>query len=70
MNQVPQSMNSLNVPVCALCRTAMEPVMQMPINIGPGPTYYDGKILVLDTYRCPNCRRLDFFDLDVSLPKR
>jgi hypothetical protein len=26
------------------------------------------RIIVFDTYRCPNCRKLEFFDLDGSLP--
>lgn len=69
-DQVPQSINSPSVPLCALCRTPMQPLMQMPINIGGGARMTDGTILMLDTYRCPNCRRIDFFDLDLSLPKR
>ena len=53
--------------------------MQMPVRVG-GPEAglvlfrqwqeMDERILVLDTYRCPNCRRLEFFDLDMSLPTR
>ena len=26
------------------------------------------RILVLDTFRCPGCPKLEFFDLDASLP--
>jgi hypothetical protein len=27
-------------------------------------------VLALDVYRCPNCRWVEFFDLDMSLPER
>jgi hypothetical protein len=27
-------------------------------------------VFPLDVYRCPNCRRVEFFDLDMSLPER
>jgi hypothetical protein len=27
-------------------------------------------VLPLDVYRCPKCRRVEFFDLDLSLPER
>jgi hypothetical protein len=57
----------------------MEPLMQMPVRVGGpegGIVFFRGfkeldeRILVLDTYRCPNCRRLEFFDVDMSLPNR
>src|SRR5687767_11340000 len=72
-----QSDGGQRTPPCALCKTAMEPLMQMPIRVGgpnSGLVFFrewqemDERILVLDTYRCPNCRRLEFFDLDMSLP--
>ncbi|MCU0239028.1 MAG: hypothetical protein MUC29_06265 [Pyrinomonadaceae bacterium] len=28
------------------------------------------RIIYFDTYRCPNCRKLEFFDLDNSLPNK
>jgi hypothetical protein len=76
MNEIPQAMNNQSVPMCALCKTLMEPLMQMPVRVGGGQGFFIGfqelseRILTLDTYRCPNCRRLDFFDLDLSLPQR
>ena len=27
-------------------------------------------VLPLDVYRCPTCKRVEFFDLDLSLPER
>ncbi|HKO97816.1 MAG TPA: hypothetical protein VJU86_12535 [Pyrinomonadaceae bacterium] len=72
-----RSANDERMPPCVLCRTPMEPVMQMPVRVGgpnSGMVFFrewqemDERILILDTYRCPNCRRLDFFDLDMSLP--
>lgn len=53
--------------------------MQMPVRVGgpqAGFTLFrefqemDERILILDTYRCPNCRRLEFYDVDMSLPNR
>lgn len=65
--------------MCVMCRTPMEPLMQMPVRVG-GPSggfvffrefqEMDERILVLDAYRCPSCRRLEFFDLDMSLPNK
>lgn len=71
-----KSAASFKVPPCLLCYTPMEPLMQMQVRVGGGEGFWSGyqqiseKILVLDTYRCPNCRRLEFFDLDGSLPNR
>jgi hypothetical protein len=54
----------------------MEPLMQMQVRVGGGQGFWSGyqqmdeRILVLDTYRCPHCRRLEFFDLDMSLPQK
>lgn len=67
---------SSRVPPCLLCHTAMEPLMQMQVRVGGGQGFWGGyqqmdeRILVLDTYRCPHCRRLEFFDLDMSLPQK
>lgn len=77
-NQQPPA-NVRKVPSCVLCKTPMQPVMQMPVRVGgpeAGLIFFrdiqelDERILILDTYRCPNCRRLEFFDLDMSLPNR
>ena len=27
-------------------------------------------LFLLNVYRCTNCRRVEFFDLDLSLPER
>ena len=71
-----KSVVSPRVPPCLLCHTAMEPLMQMQVRVGGGQGFWSGyqqmdeRILVLDTYRCPHCRRLEFFDLDMSLPQK
>lgn len=75
LNQQKSDAN-IKVPPCILCHTPMEPLMQMQVRVEGGQGFWvgyqqmDERILVLDTYRCPNCRRLDFFDLDLSLPQR
>ncbi len=62
---------------CLLCQSTMQPLMRMPIRVGgpdSGVVFFrsiremDERILMLDTYRCPRCGRLEFFDLDMSLP--
>jgi hypothetical protein len=77
MNQ--QSANARNLPPCIRCNTPMQPLMQMPVRTGgpdSGFVFFrnlqemEERLLILDTYRCPRCRRLEFFDLDMSLPNR
>ncbi len=72
-----QPANTQRMHPCLICRAPMEPLMQMQVRVdGPGreAIFLRGfqelseRILVLDTYRCTSCRRLDFFDLDASLP--
>lgn len=65
------------MPVCLLCGAQMLPLMQMNVRTGGLQGFYSAfsimseitqRTLGLDTYRCPNCTRLQFFDLDSSLP--
>jgi hypothetical protein len=75
-NQNQQQANNQSYPNCLRCNIPMQPIMQMPVRTGGISGFfsdwgeYNEKILVLDTYRCPNCRKLEFFDLDVSLPNK
>jgi hypothetical protein len=72
-----QPANNQRLPPCLMCKTPMQPLMQMPVRVG-GPhsgfvlfrelQEMEERVLVLDTYRCPKCRRLEFFDGDMSLP--
>lgn len=65
---------------CATCKTPMEPLGQVPIRVGGtsgGWHLLLGEwadmtegVFPLDVYRCPNCRHVQFFDLDLSLPNR
>lgn len=62
-----------NVPKCLRCNLPMQPIAQIPIKTVKnytGDSYSGQKILVFDTFRCSNCRKLEFFDLDTSLPNR
>lgn len=77
MNQ--QGTGNPKYPPCGLCRTEMQPLMQMPVRVGGPDSGFvlfrqlqemGESILVLDTYRCPRCGKLEFFDLDLSLPRR
>ena len=63
---------------CPACRTEMDSLGQLPIRVG-GTTggwhlllgnWADMResILPLDVYRCSTCKRVEFFDLDLSLP--
>lgn len=65
---------------CSVCKKAMESLGQIPIRIGgtSGPWHLvlgdladlNEKVLPLDVYRCTQCKRIEFFDLDLSLPAR
>jgi hypothetical protein len=66
-------------PPCVACGTPLEPLMHMPVRVGgadAGFVFFRGfkeleeRILTLDMYRCPRCRRLEFYDLDMSLPNK
>ena len=63
---------------CPACKSEMDALGQLPIRVG-GTTggwhlvlgnWADMKesILPLDVYRCGTCKRVEFFDLDLSLP--
>ena len=73
-NQPPQQQN-LRLPNCVRCNVTMQPLMRMPVRTGGISGFFADwgemgeKILTLDTYRCPRCRKLEFFDLDASLPE-
>ena len=65
---------------CSACRTPMDSLGQLPIRVGgtTGPWHMllgewadvtEG-VFPLDVYRCRRCRRVEFFDLDLSLPER
>ena len=63
---------------CFACRTPMRSLGQMPIRVGGtsgGWHLLLGEwadvtegVLPLDIFRCDTCRRVEFFDLDLSLP--
>ena len=63
---------------CPACKSEMESLGQLPIRVG-GTTggwhlllgnWADMResILPLDVYRCKSCKRVEFFDMDLSLP--
>ena len=63
---------------CIGCHGEMERLAQVPVRVG-GTTggwhllvgdWADmtERILKLDVYRCDTCRRVEFFDEDLSLP--
>jgi hypothetical protein len=63
---------------CLACKSEMDSLGQLPIRVG-GTTggwhlllgnFADMResILPLDVYRCATCKRVEFFDLDLSLP--
>jgi hypothetical protein len=63
---------------CATCKISMESLGQIPIRVGGTEgTWHlllgnladvDEEVLPLDVYRCSKCKRVEFFDLDLSLP--
>ena len=65
---------------CFACHSPMDSLGQLPIRtggvsggwhllLGDMADLTEG-VLPLDVYRCPNCRRVEFYDLDLSLPTR
>ena len=63
---------------CSACKSEMDSLGQLPIRVG-GTTgvrhlllgnWADVKesLMPLDVYRCGTCKRVEFFDLDLSLP--
>ena len=65
---------------CSACNSSMQSLGQIPIRVGGtsggwhlllGEWADMGEgIFPLDVYRCPRCKRVEFFDLDESLPER
>jgi len=63
---------------CATCKTPMLFLGQLPIRVGgtsggwhflsAGLADIGEDVLPLDVYRCGRCKRLEFFDLDLSIP--
>jgi hypothetical protein len=72
--------SSGNTPNCPNCKVATRALGQLPIRVGgtnPGWHFFLGEladlgetIKPLDLYRCEKCGRLEFYDLDFSLPRR
>jgi hypothetical protein len=64
---------------CYACHSPMQSLGQLPIRTGGtsggwqllfGTWAEVGEgVLPLDVYRCPKCRRIEFFDEDLSLPE-
>ena len=63
---------------CAACKTEMDSLGQIPIRVGGvtggwhllmgGWADMRESVMTLDVYRCATCKRIEFFDLDLSLP--
>ena len=63
---------------CSVCKSPMQSLGQIPIRVGGttgGWQLLFGKwaeigegVVPLDVYRCAACKRVEFFDLDLSLP--
>ena len=65
---------------CYVCHSPMQSLGQLPIRtggtsggwhllLGEWADMTEG-VLPLDVFRCPQCRRIEFFDLDLSLPEQ
>lgn len=65
---------------CSACKTQMESLGQLPIRVGGTSGGWhlllgnladvSEGVFPLDVFRCPGCKRIEFFDLDESLPAR
>jgi hypothetical protein len=65
---------------CAACNTPMQSLGQIPIRVrGTSGGWHlllgeladaTEAVMPLDVYRCHQCKRVEFFDLDLSLPNR
>lgn len=65
---------------CSVCKTQMQSLGQIPIRTGGTSggwhlllgEWADAteRVFPLDVYRCGRCKRVEFFDLDLSLPER
>jgi hypothetical protein len=65
---------------CSTCNTPMQSLGQIPVRVrgtsggwhlllGEWADATEG-VMPLDVYRCRQCKRVEFFDLDLSLPDR
>jgi hypothetical protein len=63
---------------CSYCKSPMTSLGQIPIRVG-GTTGgwhllfgewadMSEDVVSLDAFRCDSCKRVEFFDLDLSLP--
>lgn len=61
---------------CLRCSIALEKVMNMPVRTGGTTGFWTNvmesseKILTFEIFRCPRCKKVEFFDLDESLPNK
>lgn len=65
---------------CSSCKVPMQSLGQLPIRVGGtaggwgllfGEWADIGEgVVPLDVYRCERCKRVEFYDLDLSLPSR
>ena len=64
---------------CYACHSQMQSLGQLPIRtggtsggwhllLGDWAEINEG-VLPLDVFRCPTCKRVKFFDVDLSLPQ-
>lgn len=68
----------MSEPKCNSCNLSLKPLGKIGLRTGGMNGGWellfgafadkDEKVVYLDTYRCENCGRLEFFDLDLSLP--
>lgn len=65
---------------CSVCHSTMESLGQLPIRtggtgggwhllLGEWADVTEG-VVPLDVFRCPRCTRVEFYDLDRSIPVR
>jgi hypothetical protein len=62
---------------CSACKSPMQPLGRLPIRVGGTSgswLFFLGKyaelsedVFPLDVFRCPHCKRVEFFDVDESL---
>ena len=65
---------------CSVCKSPLQSLGQLPIRtggikggwhllLGEWADMTEG-VVALDVFRCSQCKRVEFFDLDLSLPGR
>lgn len=65
---------------CRSCKVEMRSLGQVPLRVGGASGGWHlifgeladaaESVWPLDVYRCDSCKRVEFFDLDLSLPGR